>query len=202
MNTTIGLKLKELLINWGLSEQYASLTKSVIIVLLILILAFLAYFVTNKILFRIVRKLVQKTKYTWDDIILQQKVFKRLSHLIPAIIIYYFAEIGLTDFPETTSLVQSVTYIYMIFAGMLVFDAFLDALHSAYMTLPISQEILLQDWCSRKNLQRRDTAPIRHSRMAARRSLATASGWRAVQRLSNRQPRSHGCRTSRNIDAS
>lgn len=140
MNFSLGLKLKELLINWGFSEQYASLTKSAIIVLLILILAFIAYFVTNKILFRIVRKLVQKTKYHLDDIIFPQKVFKRLSHLVPAIIIYYFAEIGLTDFPEIVSFVQSITYIYMIFAGMLVLDAFLDTLHSAYLTLPISRE--------------------------------------------------------------
>lgn len=140
MNSTFGLKLKELLINWGFSEQYALLTKSAIIVLIILILAFIAYFVTNKILFRIVRKLVQRTKYNWDDIIFQEKVFKRLSHLAPAIVIYYFAEINLVDFPRIASSVQSITYIYMIFAGMLVLDAFLDALHSAYMTLPVSRE--------------------------------------------------------------
>ncbi len=140
MNSSLGLKLKELLINWGLSNQYASLTKSAIIIIFIIILAFLAYVITNKILFRIIRGLVKKTKYSWDDIVFQQKVFKRLSHLVPAIIIYYFAEIGLSDFPDTAALVQSVTYIYMIFVGMLVLDAFLNALHEAYQTLPISNE--------------------------------------------------------------
>jgi len=140
MNSTFGLKLKELLINWGLSEQYASLTKSSIIVILIIILAFLAYIITNKILFRIIHGLVKKTKYIWDDIIFQPKVFKRLSHLAPAIIIYYFAEIGLADFPKAAMMVQSITYIYMIFAGMLVLDAFLNALHEAYLTLSVSKE--------------------------------------------------------------
>lgn len=140
MNSAFGLKLKELLLNWGLSEQNASITKSLIIVSLILIVAYLSYFIANKIIFRVVHKLITKTKNTWDDIVFQPKIFKRLSHLVPAIIIYYFAEIGLVNFPGTASIIQSIAYIYMIFAGMLVLDTFLTNLHSAYLTLPISNE--------------------------------------------------------------
>jgi miniconductance mechanosensitive channel len=140
MNSAFGLKLKELLLNWGLSEQYATFTKSFIIVVLILIIAYLSYLITNRIIFRVVHKLVTKTKYTWDDIVFQRKIFKRLSQLVPAIVIYYFAEIGLVDFPNAASLIQSIAYIYMIFVGMLVLDTFLTNLHSAYLTLPISNE--------------------------------------------------------------
>ncbi len=140
MNFSLGLKLKELLINSGLSEFYIKIIIILIVVLSIIILAFIAYFITNKILFRIVIKLARKTKSNWVDIFDRQKVFKRLSHLAPAIVIYYFAEINLVDFPRIASSVQSIAYIYMIFAGMQVLDAFLDALHSAYMTLPVSRE--------------------------------------------------------------
>lgn len=140
MNSSFGLKLKELLINWGFSEHYASFTKSLIIIILIIILAFLSYVITNRIIFRVVHKLVTKTKYTWDDIVFQRKIFKRLSQLVPAIVIYYYAKIGLVDFPNTASFIQSITYIYMIFVGMLVLDTFLSNLHSAYLTLPISNE--------------------------------------------------------------
>ncbi len=139
MNFSLGLKLKELLINSGLSEFYIKIIIILIVVLSIIILAFIAYFITNKILFRIVIKLARKTKSNWVDIFDRQKVFKRLSHLAPAIVIYYFAEINLVDFPRIASSVQSIAYIYMIFAGMQVLDAFLDALHSAYMTLPVSR---------------------------------------------------------------
>ncbi|MCK5168627.1 MAG: mechanosensitive ion channel [Bacteroidales bacterium] len=140
MNFSLGLKLKELLINSGLSEFNITIIIILIVVLSIIILASIAYFITNKILFRIVIKLARKTKSNWVDIFDKQKVFKRLSHLAPAIVIYYFAEINLVAFPIIASSVQLITYIYMIFAGMLVFDAFLDALHSAYLTLPISRE--------------------------------------------------------------
>ena len=140
MNSNFGLKLKELLINWGLSEQYAILIKSAVIVVLLIILSYLVYLITNKILFRIIQNLIKRTKHVWDDMLFQRKVFKRLSHFAPAIVIYYFAKIGLVDFPQAASLVQSATYIYMIFTGMLVTDAFLNAMHDAYQTLPISKE--------------------------------------------------------------
>ncbi len=140
MNSNFGLKLKELLINWGLSEQYAILIKSAVIVVLLILLSYLVYLITNKILFRIIQNLIKRTKHVWDDMLFQRKVFKRLSHLAPAIVIYYFAKIGLVDFPQAAALVQSATYIYMIFTGMLVVDAFLNAMHDAYLTLPISNE--------------------------------------------------------------
>jgi len=140
MNSTFGLKLKELLIDWGLSEQYASIAKSFIVVAVIIMLALLSYIITNRIIFRAVGKLIHRTKFNWDDIIFDQTIFGRLAHLVPAIIIYYYAKIGLSDFPNTASLIQSAAYVYMIFAGMFVLDKLLTNLHSAYLTLSISTE--------------------------------------------------------------
>jgi len=140
MNSNFGLILKEWLLKLGMSEYFATLTKSSIIVLIIILLSFLSYLITNKILFKIISRLVKRTKYTWDDIIFQQKVLKRVSQIVPAIIIYYFAKTGLIDFPKAASVVQSAAYIYMIFVGMLIIDAFLNSLHDAYQTLSISKE--------------------------------------------------------------
>ena len=140
MNSDFGLILKDWLIGLGVAEQFAIIIKSTVIILFILLLSYIVYLITNKILFRIIGRLIRKTKYKWDDILFQQKVFKRLSHLAPAIVIYFFAKVGLVDFPDATSFIQSAIYIYMIFVGMLVIDAFLTATHDAYLTLPISRE--------------------------------------------------------------
>ena len=140
MNISVGLKIKEWLLQLGLSEQHANILKFAVIIVFILIISYLAYLITNKVILRLIRKLISKTKYTWDDILLQKKVLNRLSHLVPAIIIYYYANIGLIDFPKASAALQSASYIYMIFIGMLVLDAFLTAIHDAYQTLPISKE--------------------------------------------------------------
>ncbi len=140
MNSAFGLKLKDLLLSLGLPETYASAIKGTIIVSLILFLSWLAYYVTKKILINAIHKIVKKTRFTWDDIIFQRKVLNRIAHLAPAIVIYYFAVIGLADFPEISSGIKGGANIYMIFIGMLVIDSFLSGLHNAYLTLPISRE--------------------------------------------------------------
>ena len=43
------LKLKEILMNWGLSEQLAAPLKNTVVILGLIIITFLAYFITKKI---------------------------------------------------------------------------------------------------------------------------------------------------------
>lgn len=140
MNSTIGLKLQEWLINIGLSEQFAIHAKNFIVLLIIFFLSLLAYYITRKILIKVIRKFVTRSKIHWDDILVNNKVLRRISHLIPAIIIYYFAKNSLIDFPKVSDFLQSGSYIYMIFIGMLILDAFLSALHDIYSTFPAAKE--------------------------------------------------------------
>ena len=140
MNSTIGLKLQDWLINIGLSEQFALHTKNLIVIFIIFSLSLLAYYITRKILIKVIRKIVTRSKIQWDDILVNNKVLKRISHLIPAIIIFYFAKNSLIVFPKISNFLQSGSYIYMIFIGMLILDALLSALHDIYSTFPAAKE--------------------------------------------------------------
>src|SRR6056297_751404 len=140
MNSTFGLKLKELLLSLGLPESYASVIKIILIVLIVLFLSWLAYFIAKKILIHAINKIVRNTRNKWDNIIFNRKVLNRIAHLAPAIVIYYFAALGLNNYPEISSLIKSAANIYMIFVGMLVIDAFLSGVHNLYLTLPVSNE--------------------------------------------------------------
>src|SRR6056297_1875813 len=140
MNSTFGLKLKELLLSLGLPESYASVIKIILIVLIVLFLSWLAYFIAKKILINAINKIVRNTRNKWDNIIFNRKVLNRIAHLAPAIVIYYFAALGLNNYPEISSLIKSAANIYMIFVGMLVIDAFLSGVHNLYLTLPVSNE--------------------------------------------------------------
>lgn len=140
MNLSFGLKLKELLLNWGLSEQLANSSKNLLMVLGIIIISFLAFFITKLILLKVVRSFVKKTKTDWDDILLNRKILRRVSHLIPALIIYFYSKNGLIEYPSVANFFQTGAYIYIILIGMLIFDAFLNALNEIYTTLPSSKE--------------------------------------------------------------
>ncbi|MDD4143394.1 MAG: mechanosensitive ion channel [Prolixibacteraceae bacterium] len=66
---------------------------SLMVTLLILILiAWVSHYLTRKILIGIAVKIADRTKTTWDDILVKRKVFRYVAHFIPAFIIYYSAD--------------------------------------------------------------------------------------------------------------
>ncbi len=60
----------------------------------VLLLAYVSYFVTKKIVFRLIRKFTAKTKTSIDDIVFNEKVIKYLSFIVPLYILNIFAHLG------------------------------------------------------------------------------------------------------------
>jgi miniconductance mechanosensitive channel len=81
---------RKLLEAQGLSDSVvAALTISVDFIVLVLA-SLLADFVARSILMRLIRRFVLRTKVTWDDHFLKEKVFESLVHLLPTILIRAF----------------------------------------------------------------------------------------------------------------
>jgi len=140
MDSKLGIYLKEWLVNLGLSEDVSILINTLIFLIAIILLAFLVDIVTKKIIISLIGRLVRKTKTKWDDIFFERKVFNRLAHIAPALIIFYTIGYAFIDFhPNYTSIVQGGAKIYMLLIGLLVTDSFINALHQIYCTLPISK---------------------------------------------------------------
>ncbi len=131
--------LKGILIDAGLGYSLASLMSTAGLVLIVLFLSWLANVVAKVIIGQVITKIVRRTTSTWDDIFLEQKVFMRLSHYAPAVIIWLMAGWALKDYPGWLMTVRKMTYIYMILIGMVVVNTFIEAWHKIYLTLPISQ---------------------------------------------------------------
>ncbi len=132
--------LKYWLMQLGLEEDTAILTVSISAFIVLLLFAWLMYMVVTKIVIHFLKKIANRTRTTWDDIFLDQKVFKRLAHLIPAIIIHSGVTLTMPDHPEAVKVVQTFAYLYMVIAGILVFDAVINGFHAIYNTLPVSKD--------------------------------------------------------------
>lgn len=57
----------------------------------VLLLAWLANYLTRRVVLRVVRAVIDRSKVQWDDALIEHKVFHRLSHLAPAIVFYMSA---------------------------------------------------------------------------------------------------------------
>ncbi len=108
------------------------------IILVTIILAVLADFIVKRIIIGSITRLVKRSKNDWDDVFVKQKVFNRLAHLAPAIIVFYALQY-IFEAENLVTFLGNITQAYMVLVVLLVIDALINALHEIYRKLPVSQ---------------------------------------------------------------
>ncbi len=131
--------LNHLLQKAGLTAKTANWMETIIILLFIILLAWLADKISKKILIHSLKTYVKKSKNKWDDALLEYKFFQRLAHIAPAVVIYFTIDYAL-DMPRLVTMIRTLSVLFMIIVGLLISDSFLSAMHSIYLTFPISKE--------------------------------------------------------------
>jgi miniconductance mechanosensitive channel len=109
------------------------------LVFIVIFLSWLSNLLAKAIILQIVTRIVRRTTTTWDDMFLEHKVFTRLSHFAPALVIWFMAAWALKDYPSWLLVVHKLTYIYMVVTAMVVINSFIDTWHEIYNTLPIAR---------------------------------------------------------------
>ncbi|MEZ5084068.1 MAG: mechanosensitive ion channel [Bacteroidales bacterium] len=136
-------KFETELIGWleglGLQSSTAQIFSDSIAFLILVLLSLLTFNVARKIFLKIIHHLTAKSKTNWDDILADQRFFKRLAYLVPAYIIYSFTPLVLNSYPKVVSLIQSVVNVYMIVVVILVINAFLNALAIIYQDFQVAK---------------------------------------------------------------
>ena len=122
------------LIEFGLSPLFAEYLSVALMVIFIVIICLIANFITKKIVIRFITHIVNNNKYQWDNILLEKKVFHKLSHIVPAIIIYYFAEAFTYQ-----ALIEKGAITYIIIVVLSLIGSLLNAVHDIYQTFEISK---------------------------------------------------------------
>ena len=135
-----GLSLFKMIENWflsqGLSETGAYYLGILLLAFGVVLLAYITNFIAKRILLSIVKVFVKKSQTKWDDVLTERKVFDRLSHIAPALVIYYLANI----FPAGQETIERLAIVYIILVGVFVYDSFLNAIVDIYRTYEISKQ--------------------------------------------------------------
>jgi len=109
--------------------------------LITFVLAFISKLIAKSLLLAGVRRLVKKSKTTWDDALFQRGFFKRLCHLAPALVIYNMAPIVFESDPLGREVMQGLARIYLVMVALFSIDAFLNAVLEIYHDFEISRKI-------------------------------------------------------------
>ncbi|HIA38995.1 MAG TPA: mechanosensitive ion channel [Planctomycetes bacterium] len=107
-------------------DDYQPLIDSALAVGALLLTAFIANFIAKKIMLRVIHKIAKRSKSTWDDDLIAQKVFDRLSHIAPALIIYLLSSAFIKDNEVIVAVLNRLSYAYIAIVAAAVVDAFLS----------------------------------------------------------------------------
>ncbi len=107
----------------------------------ICVIAYVANYVAKNFVLRAVEGLIKKSKTDWDDVLVERKVLRRLSHLAPALVFYFLMPVLFKDNESISLMSQRLASIYMLIAGLLTIDAFLSAVQDIFGKFEISKQV-------------------------------------------------------------
>lgn len=120
------------LIDVGLTNTAALVLTKISIASAAALIAVVSNFVGKRFIIRVAERIAARTRTTWDDIIMKRRVLTRLSHIAPAIVVYFAAPAVFPDVVPLYEFLQRAAIAYMIAISVLVLDSVLDALVDIY----------------------------------------------------------------------
>lgn len=142
--------MKELLTPWvsklpGVAN-YETHIVIALSVLLILIGAWLSYFIVKRVIVYFINKLFSSTASTLDDVFVNRRVFNRLAYIVPAWLAYRFIPEVLSEYTFVSELITSALAIYLVILIVMVIDSIINSLLDIYRTFPVSKRIPIQNF--------------------------------------------------------
>ena len=85
-------RLEQWLAGLGLTAPVADFVAPASLAAGVVLLAWVADIVARRLLLRGIKRLVQRSETQWDDILLEEGVFRRVANFAPAIVVYSFGQ--------------------------------------------------------------------------------------------------------------
>jgi miniconductance mechanosensitive channel len=126
---------------FGLSAELAMIVFRIGAGCIVAALSIAAHALSRTIVLRIVARAVRGSRNTWDDVLLDNRVFSCLAHLAPALVIYFAAPLVFHGMETAQLAVRRGVYIYSILFGVMAFSALLNGVYAIYQQYPVSREI-------------------------------------------------------------
>ncbi len=136
--------LQQLLLDWGLSQDFAAPATSLVGVVLVVLVAFIAHRLARGPVLRAIEALVRRTSTTWDDTLVERRVLHRLAHLVPGLVLYRLAPLALEGNTKLQEIADTGVQIYILLTGMMVIDSLLSAGVELYRNTKTSREISIK----------------------------------------------------------
>ncbi len=117
-------------------------TNHYLLAVVVLVVSYLMYLMTSRIILASLKKLIKHTATHVDDVFVEERVFHRLSYYVPILIIYLSAEL----FPEYSHYIRQILSALMVVVLILVINAFLNAVNVIYRQSKFAQVLNIKSY--------------------------------------------------------
>lgn len=142
--------LAELIESWlaafNIGAESSSVFARIILAMSVLFVSFIAFYISRRIVRGTVHQLIRRTRFTWDDTLLENQLFMRLTLIVPALIIHLFVPAVLGAYDQAIAVARGAINIYFILVSVLVLDGLINVFLSIYQTFRVSGEIPLKSF--------------------------------------------------------
>jgi miniconductance mechanosensitive channel len=125
--------------HFGIQATTQSWIFQVIALCGILLTAWLSNWITKNVLNSRLSKIVTKSKNQFDDELHQHGFFKRLGHIVPAILIYLLSKL-LIENPSLLAFLQKSAVIYVLISAVMAISALLNTIEDTYNASNLAQK--------------------------------------------------------------
>lgn len=123
------------------ATAWAPLMARWVATLMVVTLAVIADFAAKHWIIRFLRFCIRNSKTLWDDKLVERRLFQRLSHLAPIIILSNLLDHIWVDHPTALGIIDACSQIYIVLVIMLVVQSLLAAFHDVYQTFDWSKQV-------------------------------------------------------------
>lgn len=124
------------LIDYGLNDTVAKYLYYFIMILIITVISVTVTLIINKIVLKFLAKRIKNNKYHWDDVLLNNKVFQKISMIIPGIVVYN----GAGSFDDISVLIDKLSIIYILFVIIITSRAMIKSADDIYRQFSVSKD--------------------------------------------------------------
>ena len=133
--------------NLGVGESNVGYLYSIIALIIIIGLGWLANLIVKRFLLGLVRSLIKKTKISLGEYLIGEKFFHRLSHLAPAFVVSSLSSVVFVGYPILNELVEIVINLYLVVIALWVIDSLINAVYKSAEKTEISSKLPLKGIC-------------------------------------------------------
>ncbi len=140
INIILCEEMKDYLLEWLAPLNFSLKTNEYIAMLVIafciLLVAIVAYVLFRKMFLQIAHQIADRSRTNWDDMLYNNKFFHKLSHILPAVILYISIPIFFEYDEGFAHTLQVIFDIYFLVVFVRIINAILDTINDIHSSNP------------------------------------------------------------------